>query len=163
MQPHFQTNRNHFVDLWTQNAIAGVSPHHLVLFRRCRCFYTLFTACQIPLMEEVQQSSSMEGSYSISKVAQCKQDTDSMCTTKVKHVCLPFVSLVPLQKSSTEFNKRRTKVASWKLILTNKYFWWDNGKTCKKVTLNPTAFFHKGMKWQSPILHKKTKEIYSIP
>lgn len=72
-------------------------------------------------MDDVQQSSSMEGSYSISKVAQCKQDTDSMCNTGVKHVCLPFVSLVPLLKISTEFNKRGTKVALWKLLLTNKY------------------------------------------
>lgn len=65
-------------------------------------------------MEEVQQSSSVEGSSSISKVAQCKQDTNSMCTTRVKHVCLPFVSLVPLRKSSIEFNERGTKVALWK-------------------------------------------------
>lgn len=97
MQLHFHTSRNRFaVDLQKRNAIAGVSHHHLVLLRTCRCFYTLFTACQVPPMEEVQQSSSMEGSHNVSKVAQCKQGTDSMCTTRVKHVCLPFVSLVPL-------------------------------------------------------------------
>lgn len=56
------------------NAIAGVSHHTLVIVQTMYVFlYIVYReACKVPPREEAQQSSSMEISCSISRVAQSK-------------------------------------------------------------------------------------------
>lgn len=50
------------------------------------------------------------------------QDTYSICITRLKHVYLPFVSLVPLWKSSIEFNKRGNKGSFMETEQYGNYF-----------------------------------------
>lgn len=50
------------------------------------------------------------------------QDAYSICITRLTHVYLPFVSLVPLWKSSIEFNKRGNKGSFMETEQYGNYF-----------------------------------------